>query len=95
MPHFDPTITLGSLLSFFGIGVGFWITAAKLYAGLDKRLAVFETALNNHAIALAKTETAIDRRMERQDVQLASMLADINRILGRLEARGEHMKRVD
>jgi len=82
MPNFDPTITLGNVITMIGIVVGLWISATRLYGSVDRRLAVFEVMLSSHA----KTLIEHNIRMEKQDDMLLRLMGEIQRLVGRLES---------
>ena len=78
---FDWTISLGTILSALLVIMGTWATVSRLYSLLDKRLAVFENILDDHANTLIRHST----RMEKHDDIIIKMTGDMQRIIGRLE----------
>lgn len=81
---FDWTISLGTILSAILVVMGTWATVARLYSLLDRRLAVFETMLSNHATTLFTHST----RMEKHEDLIIKLTGNMQRIIGRLEVEG-------
>lgn len=80
--RFDPTITLGTLLSATAIIAGTWASISHLYSLLDKRIALFEEMLKGHAIELSSHAA----RIENHDIALMRLVGDLQRVIGRIEA---------
>ena len=81
MPHFDATISLGNILTAAGFFFSIWWGAVKMYALIDKRIAVFEEVLKTHTDTLAVHAD----RMEKQDDLLLRLVGDVQRLIGRIE----------
>lgn len=94
---FDWTITLGQIVNAVLLIIGFGFAVQKLYHALDKRVSLFENDMTTHAKTLADHAT----RMERWETTLFKVVADLQRVIGRMEVqqqtrwdgserRGEH-----
>jgi hypothetical protein len=81
MPHFDPTITLGNIITMLGIVLGIWISALKLFYAFDKRLGESELVVIEHT----KQLRIHAERLEKQDNLLIVLVGDIQRLVGHLE----------
>lgn len=82
MPSFDPTITLGTALAALSIIAGTWAAASRLYSLIDKRLAILESTLRDHAVALQ----AHAARMEKGEDMSGRLAGEMQRVIGRLES---------
>ncbi len=72
--RFDATINLGHILTF----IGFMATGAGAYMTLDKRVAVLET------------QSAYQKERDlQQDIYLKEQVAEIRKLLERIEAKLE------
>lgn len=86
--HFDWTISLGALIAATVIVAGTWAAVSRLYALLDKRIAIFEHILDGHAQTLATHAIRMEKQdetMSRQSDALTRLTGDIQRVIGRME----------
>jgi hypothetical protein len=81
VPDFIYTITFGNIMTIVGFVISIWVTAARLYTLLEKRLVIFEHLLEMHAKTLGEHA----KRMERQDELLIRLVGDVQRLIGRVE----------
>ena len=79
--HFDPTVTLGNIISAGVFLFGLWAAGTRAYSLIDRRILVFETTIAQHARLLESHAL----RMEKQDDMLIRISNDMQRLVGRLE----------
>lgn len=85
--HVDWTISFGTVWAAASIIVSIWWASVSVQQGMDKRLAVFESVLRDHALTLVGHA----EKMGQQDVLLLKLVGDVQRLIGRLEERArEH-----
>ena len=82
MFHFDPTVTLGNILTAIVFITALIGSVARAYNLIDRRMATFESTIMQHTELLKHHTTS----MERQDALLLDISGQMNRIVGRLEA---------
>lgn len=80
---FDWTISLGQIVNAAILIGGFSLAALKLYHALDKRVTMFERDIVGHAKTLADHAM----RMERWEATLFKVVADLQRVIGRMEVQ--------
>lgn len=80
---FDWTISLGQIVNAVLLVIGFGYAVMKLYHALDKRVSIFERDMTGHAKTLA--DHAV--RMERWESTLFKVVADLQRVIGRMEVQ--------
>jgi hypothetical protein len=87
MPHFDWTISFGTILEAITIVGGAWIGMFRLYTLFDKRLSVFEAMLTHHADTLTRHA----ERMDRQDAVMTKLTDEsstrTDKLTGEITAR--------
>lgn len=83
MLQFDPTISLGTILAAVSIVSGTWVAAWKLYNALIAQISDLRSDLVRHADAIARHETEVTKLED----ALQLVVADVQRLIGRLERR--------
>lgn len=82
--HFEWTINLGNLITAIVFVLGLWGTSMKLTA----RATTFENRLSEHTLAI----THHSDRMGKQDDLLLTIIRDVERLIGRLDAQTERRR---
>ena len=86
--HFDPTISLGNMLSAVGMVAGLAVIAWRVLKTLDNRLQIFQDTLQSHAEALK----AHDMILSTYEIRLFDLVGVVQRLVGRLEGL-DHIER--
>ena len=81
--HFDPTISLGNVITIICFVASIVGARLSLYGKMDQRLAKLEGILMDNAATLI----AHSGRMEKHDDLLLRLVGDMQRLIGRFETR--------
>lgn len=79
---YDPTISLGTILSAVGIMLTIVGAAWSVAVKVNRDLALFQQALQEHT----KLLEAHAKRIDNQDKMILDVIRSLERLLGRLEA---------
>lgn len=102
MPHFDSTVSLGSIISAVVFLIGIWTLAQKTYYSLEKRTTILDESIKSHTALLAdhasrmeRTEEAFGLRMQRQEEAFALRMQRQEETFGkRMEKQEESLLKI-
>lgn len=83
--EFSSEVNLGQIITIISLVVSAYAATIRIYHLLDKRVARLEDTLLTHASTL----TMHGARMERYEASLFKVVADLQRVIGRMEAHQE------
>ena len=83
-PRFDPTITLGSILTMLGMVLPFFVWVVSSNSATDRRLSVLE----DNMTSIRSTLNAADARNKESDAELRTGLRRLDDKLGALLIQG-------
>lgn len=90
MIEFSWEVNFGQIITIVSLVASAYAATIRVYHLLDKRVARLEDTLISHA----QTLTMHGERMERYEASLFKVVADLQRVIGRMEAhQDERSKR--